>query len=330
MCPMLPRGADGRGRYLDRAGPPSTQSVRVERRARRRDRVAARQRPRLGPATPTSTRPPTAPSWATSGSCGARGAHRVRGRCARRGPDRDVLEVGSRRRPVLALGAQPGRPGRRSRPVAPAAAALAAASTRTRASRCPRCSGPRPRCPSPTARSTWCSRPSGRSSSSARSASPSTRLRGCCARAAASRSPSPTRPAGCSPTTPVAAGLGRDASPTGTGRRTSRSTTRPALVSYVEHHRTLGDWVALLAERGLQAAAAARARVARRPRPGVGRLVAPARPAHPRHRDLRGGPGLRVRLRRSSRGCATSGTRRRAGRAGPRRRRPTGTRCGRP
>ena len=52
------------------------------------------------------------------------------------------------------------------------------------------------------------------------------------------------------PRRPGRGGPGRDASPTGTARRTSRSTTRPARSSYVEHHRTLGDWVALLAGAG--------------------------------------------------------------------------------
>ncbi len=41
---------------------------------------------------------------------------------------------------------------------------------------------------------------------------------------------------------------------------------------------------------GLRPARPRRARVARRPRPGVGRLVPHPRPAHPRHRDLRGRP----------------------------------------
>ena len=64
--------------------------------------------------------------------------------------------------------------------------------------------------------------------------------------AAGSRSPSPTRPAGCSPTT-RARPAWSPARATGTAGPTSRSTTRPDEVSYVEHHRTLGDWVALLA-----------------------------------------------------------------------------------
>ena len=50
---------------------------------------------------------------------------------------------------------------------------------------------------------------------------------GCCGRAAASPSRSPTRPGGCSPTTPARAACW-PRSPTGTGRRTSRSTTRAA------------------------------------------------------------------------------------------------------
>ena len=46
------------------------------------------------------------------------------------------------------------------------------------------------------------------------------------------------------------------------------------VVAYVEHHRTLGDWVALLAGHGFVDHRPARARVARGPRPGLGRLVA--------------------------------------------------------
>ena len=61
-------------------------------------------------------------------------------------------------------------------------------------------------------------------------------------------------------------------------------------VSYVEHHRTLGDWVALLAGHGFVIDRPARARVARGPRPGLGRLVRRPRPVHPRHGDLRRPP----------------------------------------
>ena len=61
-------------------------------------------------------------------------------------------------------------------------------------------------------------------------------------------------------------------------------------VSYVEHHRTLGDWVALLAAAGLRAHRPPRARVARGPRPGLGRLVGDPGPVHAGHRDLRGEP----------------------------------------
>ena len=45
---------------------------------------------------------------------------------------------------------------------------------------------------------------------------------------------------------------GRLHSPTGTARRTSRWRTRTGTVAYVEHHRTLGDWVALLAGHGFR------------------------------------------------------------------------------
>ena len=58
-------------------------------------------------------------------------------------------------------------------------------------------------------------------------------------------------------------------------------------VSYVEHHRTLGDWVELLAGHGFLRRHAARARVARGQRPRVGRLVTGAGPADSRNGDLR-------------------------------------------
>ena len=67
------------------------------------------------------------------------------------------------------------------------------------------------------------------------------------------------------------------------------------VVAYVEHHRTLGDWVALLAGHGFAADRPARAGVARGSRPGLGRLVGHARAVHPRHRDLRRRPPVRLR-----------------------------------
>ena len=80
---------------------------------------------------------------------------------------------------------------------------------------------------------------------------PSRRWPGCCAPAAASRSPSPTRCGGaCRTTRPGGAGgdqllLGPHAV-----RRAGR---RDGRARYVEHHRTLGDWVRLLRRRRVRA-----------------------------------------------------------------------------
>ena len=54
------------------------------------------------------------------------------------------------------------------------------------------------------------------------------------------------------------------------------------VVSYVEHHRTLGDWVRLLAGHGFVHHRPARAGVAGGPRPGLGRLVAACAAGSPR------------------------------------------------
>ena len=59
------------------------------------------------------------------------------------------------------------------------------------------------------------------------------------------------------------------------------------VVAYVEHHRTLGDWVGLLAGAGFVITRLLEPGVARGPRAGVGRLVRHAGAVHPRHRDLR-------------------------------------------
>ena len=53
---------------------------------------------------------------------------------------------------------------------------------------------------------------------------------------------------------------------------------------YVEHHRTLGDWVAAADRPRTRADRAARAAVARGPRPHLGRVVTDPRGAHPRER----------------------------------------------
>ena len=67
---------------------------------------------------------------------------------------------------------------------------------------------------------------------------------------------------------------------------------------YVEHHRTLGDWVSLLAGAGLPDHRPGRTGVARGSRPGLGRVVAGAWAADPWHRDLRRRPAGPNRRRR--------------------------------
>ena len=221
---------------------------------------------------------------------GAGGADRGRGRDPRRRPRQGRARGGLGRGPVLALGARPRRPRRRHRPVVPPAPALAADRRRDRGRGAGGARAPRRRCRSPTTASTWCSARSGRCSSWRTSATPSPRPPGCCAAAAASRSRSPTRRGGCSPTTPAPAGLTAaqsywDRTPyveveDGTGT-----------VAYVEHHRTLGDWVALLAGHGFRITDLLEPEWPAGPRPGLGRVVGDSRPADPRHRAVRRGLG---------------------------------------
>ena len=68
------------------------------------------------------------------------------------------------------------------------------------------------------------------------------------------------------------------------------------VAQYVEHHRTLGDWVALLAGAALHADRAPRAAVARGPGADLGRLGPDARSAGARHRHLRGAPARALTL----------------------------------
>ena len=165
----------------------------------------------------------------------------------------DVLEVGLRRRPVLALGAHPRRPRLRPRPVPPPAAALAAA---RRGDRCGRAVGPRHRhrtCPSPTPASTSSSRSFGALqfvsdidvavAEAARVLRPGGRF--------AFSITHPTR--WMFPDDPGEAGLIASQS---YWDRTPYVEVDDAtgVVAYVEHHRTLGDWVRLLAGAGFGSA----------------------------------------------------------------------------
>ena len=65
-------------------------------------------------------------------------------------------------------------------------------------------------------------------------------------------------------------------------------------VAYVEHHRTLGDWVRLLPRRASSCATSSSPN-GPSTTTGLGRLVTHPWPAHPRHRYLRGGPARPLR-----------------------------------
>ena len=250
--------------------------------ARRRGRVAARERTRLGPLRRRVPGHPRRVPRRRRLRVGARGPDRGGGGRARRRRRQGRARGRVRRRPVLALDPRPGRPrptGSTSRirqlqhsrriddetgiAVPSVLGTATAPAVRRRLA------------------STSSSRRSARCSSSATSTSPSPRPRGCCARAAGSRSRSPTRPGGCSPTTRARPGLVASQS---YWDRTPYVEVDDATgqVAYVEHHRTLGDWVALLAGARLRDHRPARAGVARGPRPGLGRLVTGPRAAHAR------------------------------------------------
>ena len=204
----------------------------------------ARERPRLGPVRRRVPGHARRPSSATPGSSGdPRGSPRTKPGCSATSAtatcSRSARGAGQCSRWVRNRGGR----GVRGRPVAPPAAALAPP---RRGDRRGRAGGARD-----GDRAALRRRQLRRRLQLVRGAAVRQRHRrrrwprppGCCVPAAATPSRSPTRPGGCSPTT-RAGRADRHASPTGTGRRTSRSTTRPATVAYVEHHRTLGDWVA--------------------------------------------------------------------------------------
>ena len=243
-----------------------------------------------GTPTPTSTSPPTARSSATPASCGGPRAHTrttpgVLGDVAGKRRARDRLRC----RPVLPLGARARRPRGRPRRVRCASCSTPGASTHEPGSSVPAVLRHRHR--AAVRRRHLRRRLLGLRRAAVRRRRPRRGRRGGPGAApgrACSRSRSPTRPAGCSPTTPARAAWS-PRSPTGTARRTSRWTTRPARSRYVEHHRTIGDWV------GLLAGARVRARRACTSPSGPsdhdrtwGGWGPHPRPAHPGHGDLRG------------------------------------------
>ena len=199
---------------------------------------------------------------------------------------RDVLEVGSRRRAVLALGAGARRPRGRARPVATRQLQHSRRiDDEHRRRRAVGARAPPPHLPFADAslrrRLLRLRRPAVRRRHRRR-AWP--RPRGCCAPGGRLRLLDHPPDAVDVPRRPrPRTGLTARLSPTGTARRTSRSTTPPARSAYVEHHRTLGDWVALLARARASCSPTCSSREwPERPRPGLGRLVAAARAADAR------------------------------------------------
>ena len=219
----------------------------------RRAGVTIGQRPRLGPVRRrVPGHPRRVPRRRRASSGGPRGSTEDVGAGARRRRRPRRARGRVRGRPVLALGPRAGRPGGRPRPLRPPAAALAPDRRRRPASSVPAVLGT---ATAPALRRRLLRR---RLLLLRRAAVrrrhrpwPSPRRRGCCAPAAGSRSRSPTRPGGCSPTTPASRGLTASQS---YWDRTPYVEVDDAtgVVAYVEHHRTLGDWVALLAGAGFR------------------------------------------------------------------------------
>ena len=146
------------------------------------------------------------------------------------------------------------------------------ASTTRPASRSRRCSAPPPRCRSPTTASTWCSAPSGPCSSSATSTTPSPRPRGCCA---------PGGRFAFSITHPTRWMFPDDPGPDGlTASQSYWDRTPYVEVEEAHRHRRLRRAPPDAGRLGRPPGRArlpdhrpARARVARGPRPGLGRVV---------------------------------------------------------
>ena len=239
------------------------------------------------PRRPT-TPPSTAPSSATTAGgrwLGPGGLDRGRARPARPGGRTPGPRGRAPAAPRGRAGWPPrgravaGRPGRSADADAAARRGRHPAATRARS-----CRPTPPRCRSPTASFDLAFSAYGaRAVRRRRRRGASPRWPGCCARAAAGSSRSPTRSAGPSPTTPGPTGLVADRSYFDRTPYVERDDA--GTPTYVEHHRTLGDRVRRSSARA-RVRRPRRAGVARRERRGLGRLVAAARPAPPRHGDL--------------------------------------------
>ena len=213
---------------------------------RQRGRVTAGQRSRLGPLRRRVPGHPRRVPRRRRVRVGTRGLHRGRGRRARRPrPART-----SSRSAAVPVSAPAGCAARGGRPVG-----LDLSWRQLQHSRrldeptglvVPSVIGTATALPFADARSTWCSRASARSSSSPTSTRASRRPRGCCA-AAAGFAFSITHPTRWSfPDDPDEPGL--------TAAQSYWDRTpyvevddETGVVSYVEHHRTLSDWVRVLA-----------------------------------------------------------------------------------
>ncbi|CAA9390635.1 MAG: SAM-dependent methyltransferase, partial [uncultured Nocardioides sp.] len=271
------------------AGPPPP--VRARRApSRHRDRVATRQRPRLGPLRRRVPGHPRRLPRRRRVRLGPGGAHRGRGRRAGRAGRPRRAGGGQRRRPVLAVGAQPRRPGGGPRPVPPPAAAQP------------------PARPGDRRRGALRARHGHRAALRRRllrrgvlllRRPPVRRGDRSGPRRDRTRAPGgrplrllghPSHPLDV-PRRPGPAGAHRVAVLLGPDAvRRGRRRHRPRVVRRAPPH---AGRLGLPAGRpGVRAAAAAGARVARGPRPGVGRLVARARPADPGYGDLRRRPAL--------------------------------------
>ena len=249
---------------------PSHPPVRVERRASRRGGVPAGQRSRLGPLRRRVPGHPRRVPGRRRLRLGTRGPDRGRGGGARRAWPAGTCSRSAPAPASARAGCAP-RAGAPSVSTSPTASCSTRAASTTRpAWWCRRCWARRPTLPfARRLPSTWCSAPSARCSSSATST------------IAVAETARVLRPGGrfaFSITHPTRWMFPDDPGEEGLVASQSYWDRTPyveiddatGVVAYVEHHRTLGDWVALLAGRGLPHHRPARAGVAGGPTTGCG------------------------------------------------------------